>query len=49
MSGPRGLASRDPVRQAFSLEPLPNDDEPRPLAWAGMKQAFGLAPDQRLG
>ena len=30
---------------ACSLKPLRADDEPRPLAWAGMKHAFGQAPD----
>jgi len=35
-------AWRDAMRQAFSLQPLIWGDEPRPLAWAGMKQAFGL-------
>jgi len=31
------------MRQAISLLPLNGGHEPRPVAWAGMRQAFGLS------
>ncbi len=36
------LALRDCVTQAFSLQLLDAVDEPRPVAWAGMSQTYGL-------
>ena len=35
------------MSQAFSLQSAKRWDEPRPLAWAGMRQTFGLRTGQR--